>query len=236
MTNLATNIAKHYENPARYAQLADADAFRMLKIIEMGGLAPLGPEVAQMLRACLDAGMIPKGGGTFTRLLRSALSAELDGLPMPRSLHREAPELYRANVNDAFLAYHSSDVEAVRRIAAELKKLNTRCWFDLDELQAGQLVQDALEAALRNCRTTIIFIGANGLGPWEKFETREAIAAAVHSGRPVIPVVLAGTEFPDGTPAFLRQFHAVFAARHGTPAAVAGRIRAGIKNVATRLN
>ncbi|MGN9891775.1 toll/interleukin-1 receptor domain-containing protein [Micromonospora sp. L31] len=238
MVNLATNIAKHYENPARYAPLADADAFRMMKIIELGGLAPLGSEVAQMFRACLDAGLIPREGGTFTRLLRSTLAAELAELPPAGGLSQEEPSAPAPATGtkrpatarvDAFLAYHSSDVNMVRRIATELKKLNARCWFDRDDLLPGQLVQDALEAALQNCRSTVVFIGAEGLGPWERFEYRHAVSTAVYNGQAIIPVLLNGPRFPADAPAFIRQFYAVHVDDGSTPAAIARKIHAGIK-------
>lgn len=227
LVGLATNIAKHYENPGRYGQLADADAFRMLRVIEIGGMASLGPEVPQMFATCLSQNLIPKSAGPFTRLLRRRLSDELGGLrgaaPAVVTLD-EVP----APAPGAFLAYCSGDFSAVRAVAKELRNAGVSYWLDREHLLPGQVVQDVLEDSLTKCRATVVFIGADGLGPWEKFEYRHAITMWNESAKVVVPVVLAGTEMPARVPAFLKQFSAVFVEREGSLARAAYKIRAGL--------
>lgn len=228
---LATNIAKHYENPDRYRTLSDADAFRLLTIIDTAGIKSVGPDVPRMLRCCLASDLIPGNSGSFSRLLRRRL-AEVLGDERPTAPVRARNPARTAEL-DAFLAYQSGDLEVVTRIAEELKRQGIRCWLDVWAMVPGELVQEAIESALDRCGVAVVFLGS-GLGRWQRLEARHAVTTFVERGRPVIPVIIDGVELPDSTPLFLREFHAVRAADYSSPEAVARQISIGISRAVDR--
>ena len=50
-----------------------------------------------------------------------------------------------------------------------------------------------------------MFVGANGIGPWQNQEMRAFLDEFVARGCPVIPVLLPGAEIPAMLPLFLRR-------------------------------
>ncbi|MGC1377673.1 MAG: TIR domain-containing protein [Anaerolineales bacterium] len=95
---------------------------------------------------------------------------------------------------DVFLSHNSSDKPAVEHIARLLRdQYQIKVWLDSWNIIPGELVQEALERALADCRTVTVFIGPSGIGPWESVEMRAAIAKRVgNSQLRVIPVLLPG--------------------------------------------
>ncbi len=103
----------------------------------------------------------------------------------------------RPNCYDAFLSYNSQDRPAVHEVAERLKGEGLELYLDEWELAPGREFQPALAEGLRDSKTCVVFLGPNGLGPWQKQEVLVAIDmrardAAFH----VIPVLLPGTERP----------------------------------------
>ena len=98
---------------------------------------------------------------------------------------------------DAFLSYNSQDRPAVREVAERLEGEGLELYLEEWELAPGREFQPALAEGLRDSKTCVVFLGPNGLGPWQKQELQVAIDkrardAAFH----VIPVLLPGTERP----------------------------------------
>ena len=98
---------------------------------------------------------------------------------------------------DAFLSYNSQDRPAVHEVAERLKGEGLVLYLEEWELAPGREFQPALAEGLRDSKTCVVFLGPNGLGPWQKQELQVAIDkrardAAFH----VIPVLLPGTERP----------------------------------------
>jgi hypothetical protein len=98
---------------------------------------------------------------------------------------------------DAFLSYNSQDRPAVHKVAERLKGERLELYLEEWELAPGREFQAALAEGLRDSKTCVVFLGPNGLGPWQKQELQVAIDkrardAAFH----VIPVLLPGTERP----------------------------------------
>jgi len=54
-----------------------------------------------------------------------------------------------------------------------------------------------------------MFVGPDGVGPWERLEIKAAISQFVARGLPVIPVMLDGTGPEPMLPLFLREFRMV---------------------------
>jgi len=65
------------------------------------------------------------------------------------------------------------------------------------ELAAGQEFQQSLAQGLRESKTCVVFLGPNGLGPWQKQELQVAIDRRLRDEAfHVIPVLLPGVERP----------------------------------------
>ncbi|HRC86995.1 MAG TPA: toll/interleukin-1 receptor domain-containing protein, partial [Thermoanaerobaculia bacterium] len=71
---------------------------------------------------------------------------------------------------DVFLSHSSKDKAAVRAVGEDLKARGVTVWLDEWELQPGKRWQRELEAAIAGSRSVAVFVGANGLGPWEEPE------------------------------------------------------------------
>ena len=84
------------------------------------------------------------------------------------------------NVSDnqryrAFLSHNGADKPSVEALATELEKRGISCWLDKWNLIPGDSWQPAIEEALGQCDTCIVFFGPHGLGPWHNEEMRLAL-------------------------------------------------------------
>jgi hypothetical protein len=96
-----------------------------------------------------------------------------------------------------FLSHSSADKPAVEELARRFAKEGIQAWLDKWHLIPGDPWQPALEKALAESRTCVVFVGPSGFGPWQNEEMRAAIDQRVRdSGRRfrVIPVLLPGAE------------------------------------------
>jgi len=104
---------------------------------------------------------------------------------------------------DVFFSYNSANEREVERIAVRLRdEQGLRVFFDEWELVPGDSVIPALEQAIDQSQTVAVFLGSNGMGPWQEEERQVALAYAVKSKRRVIPVLLVGAR-EQGIPGFL---------------------------------
>ena len=96
---------------------------------------------------------------------------------------------------DVFFSYHTADHAAVTQVAQRLHERGIRVFLDRWYLAAGQPWPQALEQTLAACNAVAVFIGAEGLGPWQQ---RERDLALDRQGRepgfPVIPVLLSAAD------------------------------------------
>ena len=98
---------------------------------------------------------------------------------------------------DAFLSYNSQDRPAVHEVAERLKGEGLELYLEEWELAPGREFQPALAEGLRDSKTCVVFLGPNGLGPWQKQELQVAIdKRARDEAFHVIPVLLPGAERP----------------------------------------
>ncbi len=92
---------------------------------------------------------------------------------------------------DVFFSYARRDHAAIEQVARALADAGVGVFLDRWYLAAGQPWPQALEAALAGCRAVAVFIGADGLGPWQQRERDLALERQTHEpGFPVIPVLL----------------------------------------------
>jgi hypothetical protein len=97
----------------------------------------------------------------------------------------------------AFLSYNSLDRPAVLEIAERLKKEELELYLEEWELAPGRKFLPALAEGLRDSKSRVVFLGPNGLGPWQKEELQVAIDKRARDDTfHVIPVLLPGAERP----------------------------------------
>ncbi len=98
---------------------------------------------------------------------------------------------------DAYLSYSSQDGPIVMELAQRLRQEGLALYLDEWELAPGKQFQPALSEALRDSKSCVVFLGRNGLAPWQKQEILVAIDRRTHDDAfRVIPVLLPGTERP----------------------------------------
>src|SRR4030095_4340380 len=71
---------------------------------------------------------------------------------------------------DVFLCYHGIDNTFVKHIGEQLKNRGLLPWLDEWELRPGLPWQRSLEAQIENIKAAAVFVGANGIGPWQHME------------------------------------------------------------------
>jgi WD40 repeat protein len=117
---------------------------------------------------------------------------------------------------DVFLSYNSQDRESVVAIARSLQDRRIRVWFDAWELRPGQRWQRALEDQIERIKSAAVFVGKNGIGPWQDMEQEAFLRQFVARSCPVIPVILRDAEGTPQIPIFLGGMTWVDF-RHSTP-------------------
>jgi len=95
------------------------------------------------------------------------------------------------DVYDVFLCHNSKDKPEVKRIAAQLIERGLRPWLDEWSLQPGLAWQPEIEKQFETTRAAAVFLGAYGLGEWQKEEGYAILSKFKKRDCPVIPVVLA---------------------------------------------
>ena len=98
---------------------------------------------------------------------------------------------------DAFLSYNSQDRAAVEALARRLRDEGLRLYLEVWELAPGREFQSALTEGIGDSKSCVVFLGPNGLGPWQDQEVQVVINRRAHDGEyRVIPVLLPGFELP----------------------------------------
>ena len=105
---------------------------------------------------------------------------------------------------DVFMCHNSEDKPAVIELAKRLRQQDIRPWLDLWELRPGLDWQDALETQIEQIATAAVFVGGNGIGPWQAQEVKAFLREFVDRGCPVIPVLLPDAPDVPELPTFLK--------------------------------
>jgi hypothetical protein len=104
---------------------------------------------------------------------------------------------------DVFLCHNVADKPAVRWTAQQLREHGILPWLDETELPPGRPWQEELERQIGSIRAAAVFVGPNGIGPWQNQEMMAFLREFAQRGCPVIPVLLPGATAP-AMPLFLR--------------------------------
>ncbi|WP_204137331.1 toll/interleukin-1 receptor domain-containing protein [Halomicronema sp. CCY15110] len=108
---------------------------------------------------------------------------------------------------DVFLCHNSEDKPAVIEIAQQLQQNNLKPWLDVWELQPGAIWQFALEQQIESIGAAAVFVGQQGLGPWQSEEIYAFLQEFIQRGCPVIPVMLPNVPKQPRLPIFLKNRH-----------------------------
>jgi WD40 repeat protein/GTPase SAR1 family protein len=104
---------------------------------------------------------------------------------------------------DVFLCHNDEDKLAVKQIGEQLKERGILPWLDEWELRPGLPWQRTLEERITTIKSVAVFIGQEGIGPWEHFELDAFLRQFVKRKCPVIPVLLPETPKKPQLPLFL---------------------------------
>ncbi|MFQ4136410.1 GUN4 domain-containing protein [Nodosilinea sp. PGN35] len=108
---------------------------------------------------------------------------------------------------DVFLCHNSEDKPAVIEIAQQLRQNDLSPWLDVWELQPGAIWQFSLEQQIENIKAAAVFVGQQGLGPWQSEEIYAFLQEFISRKCPVIPVMLPNAPQQPKLPIFLRNRH-----------------------------
>lgn len=101
------------------------------------------------------------------------------------------------NSFDVFLCHNSGDKDEIRKIADKLINFGLNPWFDEREIPPGSVWQIELEKQISIIKSVAVFVGHNGIGPWQNEELRAFIDEFIKTECPIIPVILpTAKEFP----------------------------------------
>jgi len=104
---------------------------------------------------------------------------------------------------DVFLCHNNKDKPEVKKIAEQLKQAGIAPWLDEWELSPGQPWQRLLEQQIGEIKSAAVFVGKDGVGPWQHIELEALLSEFVQRGCPVIPAVLADAPEKPQLPLFL---------------------------------
>lgn len=105
---------------------------------------------------------------------------------------------------DVFLCHNSEDKPAVKNVGNLLIKRGILPWLDEWNLRPGLPWQDALEKQIEHIKSAAVFVGKNGVGPWQRSELNAFLREFIGRGCPVIPVLLEDAPSEPDLPLFLK--------------------------------
>ncbi len=105
---------------------------------------------------------------------------------------------------DVFLCHNEVDKAKVRRIGERLQELGILPWLDEWELRPGLPWQRVLEMQISQIKSVAVFVGKEGVGPWQHMELEAFLREFVSRGCPVIPVLLSDASRKPQLPIFLK--------------------------------
>jgi DNA-binding response OmpR family regulator len=105
---------------------------------------------------------------------------------------------------DVFLCHNSEDKPEVKEIGRRLAEQGILPWLDEWNLRPGLPWQIALEHQIEKIKAAAVFVGKNGIGPWQENELNAFLREFVARKCSVIPVLLSSAPGEPKLPIFLR--------------------------------
>lgn len=139
---------------------------------------------------------------------RVASISEIDrAVEMQREIQTAASVIQgkiATNDFDVFLCHNSEDKAAVKKVGELLKERGLLPWLDEWELRPGLSWQRLLEKQIQQVKAAAVFVGEDGIGPWQRNELDAFLREFVDRDCPVIPVLLENALKRPALPVFLR--------------------------------
>jgi hypothetical protein len=107
---------------------------------------------------------------------------------------------------DVFLCHKSEDKPMVKDIGNQLKDSGILPWLDEWELRPGLPWQRLLEEQIGQIKSVAVFVGRQGIGPWQQQALAAFLREFVNRGCPVIPVLLPDVPEEPQLPIFSRGY------------------------------
>jgi predicted phosphodiesterase len=191
--------ANDQENRIHLAEFTVQDVERFLHTV-----SPLDPKEIPNLARRIHSGNTDDFLAPPRRVYRNLIVHlfRTQALPLPPYYGQEK-RLTDSNF-DVFLCYNSEDRSAVKRIGESLKKRGILPWMDEWESRPGLPWQRVLEEQIRQIKSAAVFIGKEGIGPWQQMELEAFLREFVDRGCPVIPVLLLDAPKKPKLPIFLK--------------------------------
>jgi hypothetical protein len=104
---------------------------------------------------------------------------------------------------DVFICYNTEDELAVMQIGKQLKARGILPWFDEVDQQPGTPWQAQQEQQIGKIKSAAVFVGQNGIAPWQQMQVYAFLQQFVQRGCPVIPVLLEDSPKKPSLPVFL---------------------------------
>jgi TIR domain len=127
--------------------------------------------------------------------------------PANTTSNRLAEEIARKRATgtfDVFLCHNNADKSEVRAIAQLLLARAILPWFDEWELRPGTPWQRLLEDHIGRIGSAAVFVGADGMGPWQRHEAEAFLREFNRRECVIIPVLLQGAPHEPKLPLFLQ--------------------------------
>jgi WD40 repeat protein/MinD-like ATPase involved in chromosome partitioning or flagellar assembly len=99
---------------------------------------------------------------------------------------------------DAFISHNSQDKPIVEKIAEYLiENRKLKVWLDIWDLTPGDSWREEIEIALFESECCVVFLGPNGVGPWQNEEMQIILDKKVSDKTiRIVPVLLPGAKLP----------------------------------------
>jgi len=104
---------------------------------------------------------------------------------------------------DVFLCHNGLDKPQVLEIAIALKQMGLRPWLDIWEMPPGMSWQSVLEQQIPSIKSVAVFVGCQGIGPWQQQELEAFLREFARRKCRVIPVLLKDAPVEPELPLFL---------------------------------
>ncbi|SDG31572.1 WD40 repeat [Lentzea fradiae] len=105
---------------------------------------------------------------------------------------------------DVFLCHNEQDKPLVLELATRLEARGLLPWLDVHDIKPGSHWQVAMAEGIAASRAAAVIIGPGGRGRWREAEMELIQDLALGTDKPVIPVILDGTDGEPDFPGFLR--------------------------------
>lgn len=125
--------------------------------------------------------------------------------PGPTPVQLEVERRRLAEQFDVFLCHNIADKPAVKEIGLKLVEQGIVPWLDEWELRPGVPWQRLLEEQIAKIKSAAVFVGREGIGPWQRQELDGFLREFAKRHCPVIPVLLPGAPVQPSLPLFLME-------------------------------